>query len=102
MALMAIYRSGEVDLTAYKAIITGTASDLPLGVLAHFGGFGAGEGFCVVDVWETREHYEDFVPKLRGVLESLDITYVEPELYELEGLIATPAVVPFSVQLAPI
>lgn len=102
MALMVIYRSDEVDLAAYKAIVSETASDLPLGVLAHLGGFGDGGGFCVVDVWESREHYEPFIPKLRGVLQNLGVTYVEPEIYELQGLIATPAVFPYSVELSPI
>ena len=102
MALLVIYRSDEVDQAGYKAIIKETAGDLPLGVLAHFAGFGDGEGFCVVDVWETQEHYEAFIPKLRSVLESRGVSYPEPEVYDLEGLIATPAVVPYSVRLAPV
>ena len=102
MALLVVYRSDEVDLAGYKDIIKQTAGDLPVGVLAHFAGFGDGKGFCVVDVWEAREYYEEFIPKLQAVLESLGVTYPEPEVYELEGLIATPAVVPFSVQLAPV
>ncbi len=101
MPLMVIYRSGDVDRATYPKILSGTASELPEGAVAHFGGFGE-SGFCVVDIWETRAHFEAFLPKLRGVLQGLNIPWAEPEVYDVDGVIATDTVRLYAAQLAPV
>lgn len=102
MPMMAIYRSMDVGREDYPKIMRGTASDLPDGVVAHFAGFSREGVFCVVDVWESRAQYEPFIPKLKGVLEEVGIPYVEPELYDLEGVIAVDTVQRYALEMAPV
>src|SRR5687768_16938383 len=92
MRVMVIYRSADVDRQKYRRIMEGTASDLPPGAVAHFGGFDDQHGFCVVDVWDSEEQYTAFIPKLRRVLQDLGVPYAEPEVYKVEGVIAADSI----------
>lgn len=102
MPLMVVYRSRDVDRTTYPKIMERTASQLPEGAASHIAGFSEDGAFCVVDVWERRDQFEAFLPTLRKALADLNIPWAEPEVYEMGGAIATPAVERYAAQFAPV
>jgi len=91
MPIMALFRSPRVDQNLYDAII----QDLDLeqapaaGALTHSCGFD-NNGICVVDVWETRGHFEAFLAdRLRPTFAKLNIEFVEPVIIDAYAFTAT-------------
>lgn len=84
MPIMALFRSPKVDQTTYDRIIE--ALDLernpPAGSLSHVAGFDAG-GACVVDVWESRREFDDFLRnRLNPVFQKLKVDIQPPTVIE--------------------
>ena len=77
MAVGVVMRLAGVTQDQYEGVMAPGALDLrspgnpdardqwPEGIIAHYAG-ATEDGWCVVDVWETREHFERFVAEQLG------------------------------------
>jgi hypothetical protein len=90
MPIMAIYRARGVTRAAfapYEADIQ--SGPVPQEALLHLVGF-SDAGLCVVDVWTERRHLEAWTEsRIKPGLKRYGITYVEPELYQIDTLAMT-------------
>jgi len=69
----------------------GVRENPPEGLIIHTAGTTDGGGFRIVDVWESREHFERFMadrlgPAIKAVVTG-DATPPETEIYELYSVI---------------
>ena len=102
MAIMALFRSPNVDKALYDAIM----QELDLerrpasGGLTHACGFDA-SGICVVDVWESRAEFEAFLnDRLRPVFAKLKVEVDPPVVLDAYGFRVTEAVDRYKPELA--
>lgn len=92
MAVMAIYRRGDISPELYQAYRDEVPVDrVPRGALAHFYGR-EGTGFVVVDVWEDEAAMWRFIKdKIVPATERLGIAFEPPQVIPLETIITTTA-----------
>ena len=103
MAIMAIYRSRDIDRETYNRFRAAVPIEpIPKGAISHHVGFDDEEGLLVVDIWETEAQLNTFLEeRLYPGARKLDLTVVEPRVLQLHALwtaddaarsnIATPA-----------
>lgn len=84
MPIMALFRSPAVDQAVYDRIIEalGMEENPPRGALVHVAGFDSG-GACVMDVWESRSDFDDFLRnRLYPVFQKLKIDVPPPTVID--------------------
>lgn len=94
MAIMAIYRSTEVDRAKYDQIVerVGSTGEPPEGAMLHFAGFGDG-GIAVIEVWDSRETLQEFLEgRVFPALREAGLPQDPPEVLEVHRGIATDAI----------
>ena len=88
MAIMAIYRSRDIDRETYNRFrVAVPIEPIPKGAISHHVGFDDEEGLIVVDIWETEAQLNAFLEeRLYPGVEKLGLTVVKPRVVELHAL----------------
>jgi hypothetical protein len=103
MAIMAIYRSRDVDRETYNRLRAAVPIEpIPKGAISHHVGFDDEDGLLVVDLWETKAQLNEFLEaRLYPGMQELGLEKVAPRVVDVYALwtagdaaahnIATPA-----------
>ena len=91
MAIMAIYRSAQIDRETFNRYrVEAPIEPVPKGAIFHQVTFDE-EGLLVIDVWESEEAMRPFNDeRVIPALERLGLTPVAPKILQLHALWAAP------------
>lgn len=88
MAIMAIYRSREMDPETFNRFRAAVPIEpIPEGAISHHVAFDDEEGLIVFDIWETEAQLNAFLEeRLYPGLQKLGLPVVEPRVAKLHAL----------------
>lgn len=82
--MIGVYMATKLSIDEYKAVsskVMGAGLDMT-GLLMH-SAFGESGSVALYDVWESKEHFENFARHLAPIFESLGLEPTEPDIAEM-------------------